>query len=340
MPLVWLDLYKSKVGNLAPLRGLPLKHLKLENTSVSDLTPLASLPLETLILAGCQNIRDLSPLAEIKTLVSLTLPTRFRGQVDFLRTLPRLQFIDWTQNNGTLTASPVKRNAADFWKQEDANKIALGPALPAMIKAGIHPDMITGWDGGEWELGASGSKSTVFTDLAAFQGVPFTRANISGVKITDISPLKGMPLREFKLGASSITDLRPLAGMPLRVFNITGTTINDITPLGGMKLETFHAANGVHNLSDISTLRGMPLREVDLQGTAVSDISPLADCVTLEFIALPSSQKAKLDPSPLRNLPKLQRVGWGSNGSMTRDKAPSAAEFWKEYDAWKAAGGK
>lgn len=337
MPLVWLDLYGSKIGNLAPLRGLPLKHLKLENTAVSDLTPLAGLPLETLILAGCQNIADLTPLAEIKTLVSLTLPTRFRGQVDFLRRLPRLQFIDWARNNSALTASPVKRSAADFWKQEDGNKKALGPALPAMIEAGIHPDVLTGWEGEAWELDLS--RWPTFTDLSIFHGAPLTKVNLGRTKIADLSPLKGMPLRELSLYATSVTDLSPLVGLPLKTLNITGTAISDLTPLAGMKLETFIAENGNPNLADISALRGMPLRELLIQGASVTDLSPLANCTTLEFIALPSSQKAKLDLTPLRRLPKLERMVWGGF-AIPRGNAQPAAEFWKQYDAWKAAGGK
>jgi formylglycine-generating enzyme required for sulfatase activity/prenyltransferase beta subunit len=61
--IVGLDLSRSGVTDLSPLRGLPLKTLRLQGTPVSDLSPLRGMPITDLMLEFCPNVADLSPLA-------------------------------------------------------------------------------------------------------------------------------------------------------------------------------------------------------------------------------------------------------------------------------------
>jgi internalin A len=60
--IVAMDLRGTRVKDLTPLAGLPLRQLFLEETNVSDLAPLAGMPLEQLYLSSTQ-VTDLSPLA-------------------------------------------------------------------------------------------------------------------------------------------------------------------------------------------------------------------------------------------------------------------------------------
>jgi serine/threonine protein kinase len=62
-----LSLAQSKqVGDLTPLRGMPLVSLELIGCSgVRDLTPLKGMPLTKLNLDGCEEVRDLTPLREL-----------------------------------------------------------------------------------------------------------------------------------------------------------------------------------------------------------------------------------------------------------------------------------
>jgi len=85
-----LDLSNTPVRDLALLKGLPATSLNLANTKVSDLTPLKGMPLKELRLDGCENLRDLTLLAECKQLERITIPSHCED-IDFLRGLPNLK---------------------------------------------------------------------------------------------------------------------------------------------------------------------------------------------------------------------------------------------------------
>ena len=93
MPVGKLDLRKTKVGDLAPLRGCPkLAFLAISETLVRDLRPVLGLKLVELHLDGKTPIRDVSALAASATLERLTLPRNATG-IEALRKHPRLQRI-------------------------------------------------------------------------------------------------------------------------------------------------------------------------------------------------------------------------------------------------------
>jgi hypothetical protein len=86
---------------------------------VSDVEPLRGMPLTSLKLHRCEELSDLSPLAECKDLKLLTLPPNAQD-IEFLRTLPKLERISFSvdPNNGY---RPDK-TAEEFWKEYDAKK--------------------------------------------------------------------------------------------------------------------------------------------------------------------------------------------------------------------------
>jgi hypothetical protein len=106
-----------------------------------------------------------------------------------------------------------------------------------------------------------------------------------------------------------------LRGMPLNTLDLTGTEVTDLNPL-----------------------RGLPLRELRLEKCAkLTDLSPLADCKDLELLDIPPQCQ---DLDVLRTLPKLKRLTNQGTDVAGWEKAPTVAEFWKDYDAKKAGAGK
>jgi serine/threonine-protein kinase len=106
--LTSLSCGESMVKDLTPLKNSKLVYLDCSRTHVSDLTPIAKMPLETL---GCDftNVRDLSPLKDQRTLKQIAFPLTPSCNVDALRGLPKLEFI----NN---------KRAANFWAEVDAQR--------------------------------------------------------------------------------------------------------------------------------------------------------------------------------------------------------------------------
>lgn len=108
MSLVHLDLSTTDVTDLRPLAAMTVQHLYLVNAPIRDLSPLEGAPVETLLLHGCTELRDLSPLATLPKLTRLTLPTHI-ADLDFLRGKPGLEQI------GHAELMPADR----FWRAYD-----------------------------------------------------------------------------------------------------------------------------------------------------------------------------------------------------------------------------
>jgi len=106
MPLKELLLAQTDVRDLTPLRGAPLQILNLAATPVVDLEPLRGAPLKGIVLAGCWNLTDLTPLCDCKELETIILPSQ-PVNLDCLRTLPKLTRIGHTQRFGNATREDV-----------------------------------------------------------------------------------------------------------------------------------------------------------------------------------------------------------------------------------------
>ncbi len=131
---------------------------------------------------------------------------------------------------------------------------------------------------------------------------------------------------------STIRDLSPLASAPLRSVGIYFPCgVTDLSPLRGTPVESLTL--GHTSVRDISVLRGMPLRTVWLEQTPVDDISVLADIPTLEEVQVPPGAK---NIEILRKHPKIAFISYWIDPKSNRPTR-TAAEFWKEFDAKKAA---
>ncbi|MBM3881834.1 MAG: FHA domain-containing protein [Verrucomicrobia bacterium] len=103
-----LGLTDTDVSDLEPLRGMPLESLYLQLTAVKDLSPLRAMEVSSLSLFGCNNVTDLSPLAEVKGLLYLRVPNHI-PDLEFLRGLAGLEALGYQE------IRPVE----EFWRAYD-----------------------------------------------------------------------------------------------------------------------------------------------------------------------------------------------------------------------------
>lgn len=73
MPLRLLDAGINPLTSIEPLRGMPLEALLIDETMVSDLSPIQSMPLVFLNIWQCPDLADLSILAEMDSLETLSV---------------------------------------------------------------------------------------------------------------------------------------------------------------------------------------------------------------------------------------------------------------------------
>ena len=111
-----LEMSSQPVSNLTPLSGhTELRDLRTADTKVSDLTPILGLPLRTIYLARTK-VKDVSPLAAMTTLEVIELPEGAAG-IEKLRALPNLRRISYRWDR---ERKQVAQTASEFWAEFDA----------------------------------------------------------------------------------------------------------------------------------------------------------------------------------------------------------------------------
>jgi hypothetical protein len=167
---------KSKVSDLAPLRGMKLTRLNLDRTRVDDLSDLRGMPLKELTFS-ITRVADLSPL---------------RGMP-----LKRLDF------EGTPVAdlTPLKGMALEKLQFRHACVTDLSPLrgmpLSELHCAGTPVTDLSPLKG--MPLKRLYIYETGITDLAPLRGMALEQLVMVGAPVTDLSPLKGMPLTDIFL---------------------------------------------------------------------------------------------------------------------------------------------
>jgi hypothetical protein len=169
---------KGKLSDLAPLRGLRLKHLSLYSTQVADLGPLRGMPL-TVLRCGDTRVTDLSPLNGMRLEV-LTLQSTGVTDLSPLRGMP-LSWLDLLGARGVSDLKPLAGMPLGY-----LNLAAL-PVSDLSQLAGLN------------SLHRLLLDSTPVTDLTPLRGLRLRELSILGVPANDLSPLKGLPLRSLRL---------------------------------------------------------------------------------------------------------------------------------------------
>jgi serine/threonine protein kinase len=173
--------------------------------------------------------------------------------------------------------------------------------------------------------------NTQVHDIAALRGMPLQEANFTACPISDHSPLQGAPLRTLFLGKGGSRDLTILASAPLEaLYNAGAKNIADLTPLRGKPLRTLHVPN--NKITDLSPLAGLPLVELQIQSNPIAEYAPLLKVMTLTRLGISSSALKHPTFATLRQHPALKFIALDYSDSYR-----PVAEFWKEFDAKKAA---
>jgi serine/threonine protein kinase/Leucine-rich repeat (LRR) protein len=180
-----LDCYG--LGDLAPLKGLPLTRLWIGggggDVQVRDLEPLQGMRLNQLaLMRSC--VRDLEPLKGMP-LTHLILP--YSRQV---------------RNLEPLKGMPLPTLNIDGCDQIEDFTPLIGMPLTRL------------WIGG-----------TQIRDLESLKGMKLTFLNLFHTRVRDLEPLKGMPLKSLLISDTGATDLSSLKGMPLEDIRLTPKNI-------------------------------------------------------------------------------------------------------------------
>jgi Leucine-rich repeat (LRR) protein len=177
----------SGLGDLEPLKGLPLTRLLVGSLDVSiqvrDLEPLRGMKLTELQLYRCQ-VQNLEPLQDMP-LTRLTLFSRQVGDLGPLKGLPLTTL-------GLAYCTQIQ----DF------------TPLAGLPLTSLHLN------------------DCRVRDLEPFKGMKLTELHLTGTPVRDLEPVKGMPLKKLSIFQKpGVTDLRPLQGMELEEIYLTPKNI-------------------------------------------------------------------------------------------------------------------
>ena len=220
---------------LARLKGLPIsadKPLKerlavaetgrlvldLGGTKVADLRALESMPLGVLLLAGCKEVSDLSPLRHLP-LRTLDLSGTSVRDLSALRGMTTLAVLNLS--NTTITdLSPLHGNSLIDLNLTGCAGVTGISSLRGMPLTRLH------------------LRHTRVLDVSPLQGLPLSFLDLTRIPATEFSPLAGLPLQELNLQNTRVRDLAFLRGMPLKRLYLNG-------------------CGGVRNLRVLSELDGL-----------------------------------------------------------------------------------
>lgn len=270
-----LNLDNTRVGDLKPLKGLPLESLNAYHSEISDLSPLIGAPLTKLALDH-PRVADLSPLRDMK-LTQLDMAFTHISDLTPLKgmRLTRLN-VNQTKVNDL---SPLKGMPLETLFLAEAPVQDLSPLAGMKLK----------------QLNLY---RTAVTDLSLLRGMPLTYLEIHETKVSDLSPLKEMPLVELFCDyrrahaetLRSIKTLQKINGKPAAEFwkeadaaaaPIPEMWFQDVAKLTAEKQAEAVAAKLKERnpgfdgkLSDVS-IRNGAVEALHIEVDSVSDVSPV-----------------------------------------------------------------
>jgi len=305
-----LDLTRSGIRSLEPLRGLPLCSLRVAFADVADLRPLRGMQLRSLTMWGTA-VKDLSPLQGLP-LKELNLH-HSRDLVDLgpLKGM-RLQrlYLGWTS---VADLSPLEgMELVDF-------ACGMTPVTDLSPLAGMPLESLS------------------FTPERITGGLEAVR-QLATLKRIEREGSEGpwevgyLPAREFwnTLDTGNALERAGIEYRKLRVdekgmvtVDVSSTAISDLGGLKGLKLVWIDL--GATPMKSLAPLEGMPLAYISILDTGVTDLSPLGDSPLKEIRFDPAVVEKGLDA--IRTLKSLQRIG------VSRRSSVPPHEFWRRYDA-------
>jgi len=291
--------------DLSPLQGMVLTELDIRDTGVGDLSPLKEMPLkelrcDVLVVANKQTARLLvekqmleringKPVAEFMQIANVAVTKRaaeaakegeraaaaILASISVLppeRQVPAVMARLKELNPGFdgKEAHRVERGAVTDLAFSTVGVRDISPvrALRSLRRLTLSP--------------AAANEKGALSDLSPLKGLPLMSLYCHNNPIRDLSPLKGTPLAALTCGGSQVSDLTPLAGMRLTLLSCNDTAVGSLSPLAGMPLTVLWCNNT--KVTDFSPLRGMPLKELRCDFVPERDAAILHDIKSLTKI--------------------------------------------------------
>lgn len=317
----------TRILDLSPLQGIPIRSLYLANLKIRDLTPLKGMPLTALSLHACSQINDLSPLKgmpltllhlvacgpvfDVSPLKGMPLTTLTLTLAD---PVPDLSPLRGMPLNSLNIVGPLRDRDLRFFKDLPLTNFSIGNEAQITALTPLRGRQLTTLNIGNCAR---------LTDFSAIQGMPLRSLTIGQCGLApDLMLLKDMPLSDLAIQqCQQPLDLTPLAGLKLTNLSLYGCIeLKDLTPLKGMPLSqlNLHACT---KLSDLTPLQGMPLLGLHFGGCPqITDLTPL-EGLKLTQIELPI-------PLPSKGIEMIRRMK-----TLTSINGFSPDDFWKKYDA-------
>ena len=193
LPLKSLQVVNSHVCDLSPLKGMALTLLNCDATQIEDLSPLRGMPLQA-FYCSYSRVTDLSPLEGLPLTMVMFVETR----VSDLSPLRGMK----------LTQLGIGREVSD---------LAPLAGMPLV------------------ELDC---RYAPITDLAPLAGMPLSILSVDCPKLVDVTPLQQVKSLKRLWCGDAIADLSPLVGLQLE-FLRAGPRVADLSPLSEMPLTKF-----------------------------------------------------------------------------------------------------
>ena len=253
------------ISDLSLLAYMPnLEELYLCCQEIKDISPLAELPLT--VLALCENkILDLSPLAELTELETLYLGGNPATDYSALAGLTRLETL---VVEGSATAGINAAEDLAFLDGLTLRQLGLGLTVPkdgdwSPLTRQIALEELLLWDPGEGAVAAANT----------------------------LSDLRILTIGDYY--APDLTGLTGLAG--LEVLNIHKGGMESLEGIQSLT-RLYTLSVGFNAVTDLEPLAGLPqLNYVQLEELAITDFSPLAQLPALEYVVVPQAQGAAVE---------------------------------------------
>ena len=265
-----------------------------------DLTPFASLAdLRFLNLSASVErsrrlleVKDLSPLSNLKKLRYLHLTNTNVNDIEPLSDLTQLVYLD-----------------LDYTRVSDLSPIKNLKKLGHLDLSGNPQIKVIEPLAELTNLRMLDLNSTGVSDVTALSDLPnLSFLELDDTPVSDISPLSDLRnLGNLNLGNTSVTDISPLRNMTqLSALNLGDTKVSDIEPLRNLTQLKYLRLNRT-KVVDIEPLNNLKrLMNLDLESTMVSDIGPLRNLDQLKDLDLKHTRVS--DVEPLSNLTRLETL--------------------------------
>ena len=270
----------------------------------------------TIINSSRYGSLDLSLLAHLPKLISLTIWSSGVRDIRPLRNLTNLRRLDLARNQVDDLASLSGLVDLREMVIKDNRVFDLRP-LSAMTK-----------------LKELDAERNDISTLSALENTSLEWLRLDGNPISDVTPIANLPLARLFLNGTNVADLSPLRdSRGLRVFEAENTRLHDVSVFEEWGLCGTLRLRG-NAISDVSSFARMPrLRSLDLSHNQISDveplvgtdltmlyldfnpirdISPLAELKSLWLLSLKGNRI--VDIEPLRELTGLKNLYLSGNG--------------------------